>query len=161
MAYLLDTNVFTEARRRYYAFDLCPGFWDWLRGKNQQGHVYSVHNMRDEIEVGTDQLVTWVRSQGAKFFLQPDAEVMKALKAVGEWVMAQGYALAATNEFMQAADYWLIGHALAKGHTVVTHELPGTSGKRVKIPDVCVGLKVEFTQPFTMLRREGARFILG
>lgn len=28
--YLLDANVFIEAKNRYYGFDLAPGFWDWL-----------------------------------------------------------------------------------------------------------------------------------
>ena len=28
--YLLDTNVFIEAKNRYYSFDLAPGFWEWL-----------------------------------------------------------------------------------------------------------------------------------
>ena len=30
MAYLLDANVFIEAKRRHYGFDFCPAFWDWL-----------------------------------------------------------------------------------------------------------------------------------
>ena len=27
LQYILDANVFIEAYKRYYAFDLCPGFW--------------------------------------------------------------------------------------------------------------------------------------
>ncbi len=30
MAYLLDANVFIDAKNRYYGFDFCPGFWDWV-----------------------------------------------------------------------------------------------------------------------------------
>jgi hypothetical protein len=30
MAYLLDTNVFIEAKNRHYGFDFCPAFWDWI-----------------------------------------------------------------------------------------------------------------------------------
>ena len=26
--YLLDANVFIEAKNRYYGFDFCPAFWD-------------------------------------------------------------------------------------------------------------------------------------
>ncbi len=29
--FVLDTNIFIEAHRRYYAQDLCPGFWECLR----------------------------------------------------------------------------------------------------------------------------------
>lgn len=28
--FLLDANVFIEAKNRYYGFDICPGFWRWL-----------------------------------------------------------------------------------------------------------------------------------
>ena len=28
--YLLDANVFIEGSKRYYGFDFCPAFWDWL-----------------------------------------------------------------------------------------------------------------------------------
>lgn len=28
--YLLDANVLMEAARRYYAFDIAPGFWQAL-----------------------------------------------------------------------------------------------------------------------------------
>ncbi len=30
MRYLLDANVFIEAKNLYYAFDICPGFWTWM-----------------------------------------------------------------------------------------------------------------------------------
>ena len=26
--YLIDSNVFIEAKNRYYAFDIAPGFWE-------------------------------------------------------------------------------------------------------------------------------------
>lgn len=44
---------------------------------------------------------------------------------------------------------------------VVTHEVPASSAKRIKIPNVCIGMGVRFTTPFEMLRRERATFILG
>jgi predicted nucleic acid-binding protein len=28
--YLVDANVLIEAKNRYYAFDIAPGFWKWL-----------------------------------------------------------------------------------------------------------------------------------
>ena len=28
--YVLDTNVFIDAANAYYAFDLAPGYWDFL-----------------------------------------------------------------------------------------------------------------------------------
>jgi len=62
--------------------------------------------------------------------------------------------------FLQGADYWLIAHAIAHSHTVVTHEKP-SDGRKVKIPNVCVGHGIRCVTPFEMLRSERARFVLG
>lgn len=44
---------------------------------------------------------------------------------------------------------------------MVTHEVPASSVKRIKIPNVCIGLNLRFMTPYEMLRRERARFVLG
>lgn len=62
--------------------------------------------------------------------------------------------------FMQAADLYLVAHALAHNLTVVTREVPSDSLKRIKIPTVCIGVGVKFTSAYTMLRHERARFVL-
>lgn len=30
MKYLLDANIFIQAKNLQYGFDFCPAFWDWL-----------------------------------------------------------------------------------------------------------------------------------
>lgn len=77
------------------------------------------------------------------------------------WVTGQGYEPAAVNTFLQVADYYLVAHALSHQHTVVTHEKPSTSTKKIKIPEPCIGLRIKCMTPFEMLRRERARFVLG
>jgi hypothetical protein len=59
------------------------------------------------------------------------------------------------------ADYYLVAQAHAGRHTVVTHEIPAASRRRIKIPDACIGLGVKCMNPFEMLRLERARFVLG
>jgi len=34
MAYLLDANVFMQAKNLHYGLDFCPAFWDWLIDRN-------------------------------------------------------------------------------------------------------------------------------
>jgi hypothetical protein len=80
---------------------------------------------------------------------------------VSAWATGQNYAPAAVNTFLQVADYWLVAFAAAHGHTVVTHEVPANSPKKIKIPNVCVGLGIRFMTPYQMLRVERARFVLG
>lgn len=161
MAYLLDANVFIQAKNLYYGLDFCPAFWDWLIAHNTAGRVFSIEKVGDEVQSGGDELATWAADRGAGFFVKPDAAMLPALGKVSAWATGQHYEPAAVNTFLQVADYYLVAHALAHGHTVVTHEIASTSTKRIKIPDACIGLGIKCMTPFEMLRRERARFVLG
>lgn len=161
MAYLLDANVFIDAKNRYYGFDVCPGFWDWLLQEHLGGRAFSVRQVGDELLAGADTLANWAQERGDDFFLPPDAATLAAMGTVAQWATTQGgYTPGALNTFLQAADFYLVAHALARGDTVVTHEVPRPSVHRVMIPSVCVGLQVPYINPFQMLNRECARFVL-
>lgn len=127
---------------------------------NVGGNVVSIEKVGDEIAAGGDDLSDWAGKRGDGFFLKPDIALLPALGAVSAWASGQNYELAAVNTFLQVADYYLVAHALAHGHTVVTHEIASASTKRIKIPNACIGLNVKFMTPYEMLRRERARFIL-
>lgn len=58
MAYLLDSNVFIEAKQRYYGFDFHPVFWDWLVQANEDGTVYSIEKVMAELRTHEDELTT-------------------------------------------------------------------------------------------------------
>ncbi len=160
MPYLLDANVFIQAKNLHYGLDFCPAFWDWLIVHNTAGQVFSIEKVEDELKAGADELATWAASRGAGFFLKPDAALLPALGSVSAWAAAQHYEPAAVSTFLQLADYYLVAYALASGHTVVTHEVASASTRRIKIPDACIGLSVKFMTPFEMLRLERARFVL-
>lgn len=108
-----------------------------------------------------DELSVWAEERGQGFFLRPDATLFPSLAAVSTWATSQSYAASAISTFLQVADYYLVAHARAGSHTVVTHEIPSASTRRIKIPDACIGLGIRCVTPFEMLRRERARFILG
>lgn len=161
MAYLLDANVFIQAKNLQYGFDFCPAFWEWLERMNGQAQVFSIQPVGEELQAGDDELAVWGDAQGSGFFLPPDTAVLAAAPKVSAWATGQDYAPAAVNTFLQVADYWLVAFAVAHQHTVVTHELPANSAKKIKIPNACVGLGVRFMTPYQMLRVERARFVLG
>jgi hypothetical protein len=162
MAYLLDADVFISAKNLHYGFDFCPAFWDWLVREHKAGKLFSVERVRDELLAGKDDLAQWVAGLPAGFFLRPDAATEPALRTIAEWVNSHpNYGPAAEASFLGSADYYLVAHALAGGHVLVTHEQPANSKTRVKIPNVCLGVGVEYITPFEMLRQEQARFILG
>jgi hypothetical protein len=161
MAYLLDANVFIQAKNLHYGLDFCPAFWEWLIHANAKKLVFSIEKVGDEIDALSDELAAWAAQRGDEFFLKPDPTVFPAFAKVSAWVAAQNYEPAAVNTFLQVADYYLTSHALAHGFTVVTHEIASPSTKKIKIPNVCIGLGIKCMTPFEMLRHERARFVLG
>ena len=110
---------------------------------------------------GNDELAGWAKLQGDVFYKEIDAVTLAKLTEVAEWVQLEGYEAAAINTFLQVADYYLISYALAHGHIVVTHEVPANTTRKIKIPNVCVGVGVGCINPYAMLRRERAKFVLG
>lgn len=161
MAYLLDANVFIEAKNRFYGFDFCPAFWDWIDQAHAAGRVFSIEKVADEIVGGGDDLAAWAQQRNPGFFLRPDAPVVASLQAASAWAATGGYDQAAVSTFLQVADYYLVAHAHAHGHVVVTHEVVTHSTKRIKIPNACIALGTKCMTPFEMLRVEGARFVLS
>lgn len=161
MPYLLDANVFIEAKRRHYGMDFCPAFWTWLVEQNDTGRVFSIEKVGDELRAGSDELAEWATARGNGFFLVPDDPLLASLAAVAEWVRRQSYRPAAVGAFFEDPDYYLVAHAHAHEHIVVTHEVPSDGVRQVKIPNACIGMKVKCMSPFEMLRLERARFVLG
>lgn len=161
MKYLLDSDVFIQAKNLHYGLDFCPAFWDWLVTANLNEQVFSIEKVGDEIEAGADELATWAADRGDGFFLKPDAEILPALATVSGWATTQNYEAAAVHTFLQKADFYLVAYALAHRYVVVTHEVPAASTKKIKIPNACIGIGVKCMTPYEMLRHERARFILS
>ena len=158
--FLLDANVFIEAKNRYYGFDLAPGFWEWLDAAADAGAIGSVRAVGEELARGGDELADWARAHPAAFH-EPDTAVAAKLSEVALWVNRQDYTPAAVGEFLSVADYQLIAHAAAHGHTVVTHEQPQAGArKRVLIPNACVALGVDYCNTFAMLRSHSVQIDL-
>ncbi len=159
--FLLDANVFIQAKNLHYGFDFCPAFWDWMVTQNAHGTVASIEKVSDELVGGSDELSNWAGAQGKAFFLPPDDQVLPALAQVSAWATGQNYEPAAIATFLQVADYWLVAHALAHDFVVVTHEVPSDSIRKIKIPNACIGLGLKCVSPYEMLRSTKAKFVLG
>ena len=161
MSYLLDADVFIRAKNLHYGLDFCPAFWEWLVHKGHTGSVASIDKVADEIEAGQDQLSEWARDHGHALFRRTPPTLAPQFTQVSTWATGQQYTPAAINTFLQAADFYLLAHALAGNHVVVSHEVPANSPARIKIPNACLGLGVRFMTPYQLLRIEQARFVLG
>ncbi len=161
MAYLLDSDVFIQAKNLHYGFDFCPAFWAWLEQENAGGRVFSIERVHEELVAGEDELAGWAGQRGSGFFLAPTQDLLEAFREVSAWVSGAGFDSGAVNTFLSVADAWLVADALSRGWVVVTHERPADTVKKVKLPNACIALGVKVMSPFAMLRVEHARFVLG
>lgn len=159
--YLLDANVFIEAKNRHYGFDFCPAFWDWLIMPKNTGRIASIDKVSDELKAGNDKLSTWATQNGSGLFLPVDfSTIATHATTVSAWVSAQSYERTAIEKFLETADYWLVVYAVAQNYTIVTHEVSSDSKRKIKIPNVCTGLNLNYVNPYKMLQRENVKFVL-
>ena len=161
MAYLIDTDIFIAAKNLHYGMDFCPAFWEWLVESNIAGKLLSIEAVRDDLADGGDQLAEWAKARHDGFFVSASEVDLPALGEVTQWINEhQTYTPAAKQSFLSCSDYFVVSQALAGRHTVVTHEKPENFVHRVKIPSVCVALKIKYMTCWQMLRTERARFVL-
>ena len=174
--YLLDTNIFIEASRRYYHFDICLDFWSMLIEQHKNERVFSIKPVKDEIghkkqknanlpddSSKYDKLSLWVRDECPKslFVDCNDSLVSESYKKIIQSVHNNPqYFAEAKEEFDTVADSWVIAYAHAHSLTVVTHEnnTPG-SKKRVLMPVVCKEFNVPVATLFEMLLALKIKFI--
>ena len=158
--YLLDTNIFIEAHRRYYSLTICPGFWNCLEHYSQEPRILSIDRVRQEIAEG-DALDAWVNAAPDGLFVSTREDpVIRAFTEMMDWVTSSTqFRQDAKDQFARAADGWVVAYAKVHGMTVVTHERHAPDAqKNVPIPNVCIGFDVDCKDPFEMLEALDVRF---
>lgn len=164
--YILDSDVFITAKNTYYAFTICPGFWDSLISHCEVGDIRSIDRVRSELLAGrsTEDLVQWVNSElPAEFFVGTDDKtVISAYEEVMLWVQRNSqYSDQAKAKFATEADGWLVAYSMAHDSTVVTNEQPRPQARnRVLLPNVCAQFNVTQKDTFFMLKDLSIRFEL-
>ncbi|GAB4557168.1 MAG: DUF4411 family protein [Haliangiales bacterium] len=158
--YVLDANIFIQAKNAHYGLDFCPAFWDWIIERHHDGTLCSIDEVLSELRGKSDELSEWAKDND-NIFHPADQERLDALPLISQWANAQDYDQSAIGEFLGCADYHLVAHAFAHQYTVVTYERESTSRKRIKIPNACHSLDIKCDGIYAVLRRHKARFVLG
>lgn len=156
--YVLDANIFIEAYKRYYAFDIVPAFWRSIKQQAEAGRIKSIDRVFQEISAfpGKDDLKMWATSEFVNYFASTEMEeVFQSFREVMNWSVAQSqFTEAARAEFATIADSWLIAYAKAYNYVIVTHELfSAESKRRIPIPNVCRHFAIPCINTFDLLRR--------
>lgn len=163
MTYLLDANTFIEAKGRYYAMAICPGYWSWLIDTNGKSQIASIESVRQELLAGNDVLKEWVAENPQIFVPEDDPDTQAAMVKVVTYVYSlPNMRSGAAEEFLDGADPWLIAKAIASGNTIVTHEKYNKEiRKKVLIPNVCEHFNVSCIDTFELLHRLEAEFVIA
>lgn len=161
LLFVLDTNIFIEAHRRYYAQDLCPGFWECLTHYCRKGQILSIDRVRDEIHLNKDSLTAWVKQTPNELFVSSaEQPVVDAFADMMDWVQRNGqFRPEAKAEFASVADGWVAAYAKVHDAIVVTHEVFHAGvRKRVPLPNVCQQFGLGYRNTFEMLREMDVHF---
>lgn len=162
MRFLLDANVFIQAHRLHYPFDVFPAFWSWLEQENATGSIGSIKEVYDEIEDGKDPLADWIKALDSEtWFLKCDDEdTQRCYAEIANEIMAgTHYTQSAKEEFLTVADSWLIAKVRAMNLTVVTEERSNTQKKnKIFVPDICNMYNLPCINTIGLIRALGGRF---
>lgn len=165
MNYLLDSNIFIQAKNVQYPFDIFPGFWQWLERDMQRGLIHSIEPVFNELMRGNDELKDWVSKykDSGCFLRVDDEETQTAYRNIVNWVYSSDskFMEYAKKEFLSVADPWLIAKAMVTNCSIVTLEKfdPNIS-KKIEIPNVCNVFHVNYINTIDLLRLFKVQFNL-
>lgn len=163
--YVLDANVFIEAKNKFYGFNLCPGFWKSLIVQHESSRVCSIDKVLDELTDEGDLLSDWAKNAvpGTFFKKTQDQAVVRAFQAMITWVnSAAQFTPAAKADFAATADGWVIAFASVNGLIVVTHEEYAPAAQRkVPMPNLCIEFNVPYVNTFEMLEELKVKFVMS
>lgn len=154
--YLIDSNIFIEAKNRYYAFDLAPSFWAFMDTAFGGANVRSIDMVYKELAQGTDELADWVKARkSSSIFLDvSDTGTQAVYGAIANGLSSSThYKPAGVAQFLSGADPWIAAKAKVLSAVVVTHELYDPSCKRrVPLGNVCHDQGVPIMNTFDFMR---------
>lgn len=163
--YLLDSNFFIQAHRETYPLDIAFSFWHKLKELAYEGKLISIDKVKNELYDKNDALEDWCKANLPKDFFKSTSDVMHAYSQVSAWAISKNnfYMAKALNEFLDAdeADAFIVAYALADKNNkiIVTQEISQPNRKnKMKIPDACIALDINFVNTMEMFRQLGETF---
>lgn len=163
--YVLDSNFFIQAHRASYPLDVASSFWNKVKQLADDGKIISIDKVKQEIYQNEDALKHWCIANLPRDFFKDTAPVMTSYGQVAAWAASRSnhYLPNALAEFLHAdeADAYIVAYVLAdtNNRIVVTQEISEPNRRnKVKIPEACLALNVQFVNVIDMFRRLGETF---
>ena len=150
--YVFDSNVFINLHQRY-PMDIFPMMWNVLERLVKEGTVISSQEVYDELLVGGDELVKWVKKRKTSFYATTPSIQEKARQ-----ILSSHRGLIEGGKKMNSADPFVIALAMSTQRVLVTDESPTRNPLAPKIPDVCEAYKIPCVTFIEFAREEKLKF---
>lgn len=151
--YTLDTNILVNMQR-LYPRDIFPTLWDNLEMLVDVGWACICSEVLVELKRGGDDLHDWAADLPG-FVCDLTAEEPATVAQISarhpDWVRGT----------LNAADPWLIAHAIAHQRTIVSEERqagPGVEDRNQKVPNVAAENGVQCVRFFEFARTQNWQF---
>lgn len=140
--YCLDTSFFINSWTQYYRRDVFPSFWVEIDRLIRREVVTSCIDVYFELKRREDPLFAWAEER-KHLFCEPDDDTVTEMLRI----MQEHSNFAAAGGSGNAADPWVIAHAIQTGSIVVTDEQSAETKptRPPKIPNVCERQRVRWT----------------
>lgn len=139
--FLIDSNVFINAKYFHYNFNYCKMFWDYLIKLNQSGIVYSINSVKKELLAKPDEISDWIINEVPSTFFQDENTSMVKYATLMNWAQKLDVNDKAKEDFASQtkADAFLIAHAMTHGFSIISHEKSQEGAKkRIMIPNAAL-----------------------
>lgn len=155
--YCLDSNFFIVAWNTYYSPNFCSDYWDIINSLGKEGRIFIPYEVNKEIIKTDDALSNWLKKSNIEV-LQPDEEVQRYLKEIFEFNPIHRKLVDNTKN-RSLADPWVIAHAMKEKAVVVTKESKvTTSTDKIRIPNVCDNMGIEWIDDFQFIAETNINF---
>ncbi|WP_026632990.1 DUF4411 family protein [Dyadobacter alkalitolerans] len=156
--YCLDANMLIQAWNFYYSPKFCPSYWDVLNNLGSAGTIFIPYMVYEEITRTDYDLCKWLKKSSIAI-KDVDEKVIQCLQMI--WASNPIHKTLVDNvKGRSLADPWVIAHAMRENATVVTKEekVTALNASRIKIPNVCENMGVEWMNDFGMIEEIGIDF---
>lgn len=157
--YVIDSNSFIQAHRVYYPLDVAYSFWQKVKQLADAGKIISIDKVRDEIFDHNDELEAWCKENLPNSFFKDSSASILEYSQVTAWAISNNdhFLPKALNEFLDAdeADAFMVAFVLNDPNKVLVTQETSEPFRRnkVKIPDACIALNIQYLNVMDMFRQ--------
>lgn len=173
--FVIDTNIIIQGQENYYPAHNFPSFWGWILNECKKGNLIFIDQViaeaikdkkaiqyqwvKDNVKILQTNYNWCVKTEEAE--IENTQNIMSAngnyLQDFFEHKPKQNHQRF-KDDFLKAADFYLVSYAQANDYTVVTYEHYDLSNrKKILIPNYCSQEGIKYNHPKEMFKKLGLK----